>query len=156
MSEEEGFVTDMGGNIAGVSDIPEECWPFLVEFYDRDTGVVYHSVEVTAPGVLEVPPATKFGVPLGRGEVRITFADGTGHDTMEDSVDGHQTAHSLQFVPEAELYPATFNILVDGNVVFTTTLEEPGYISVPNSVFEMDHTTLETEFITADGVTHRD
>lgn len=52
-------------------DLPASAYPFRVEALN-EAGRVVWSVEVTAPGVVEIPALAKFFGPIS---TRVTFAD---------------------------------------------------------------------------------
>lgn len=52
-----------------------ECkYPMTVEFIAELTGNVVHTIQVTGPGVMKVPPLAGEHGPIG---VRVTYGDGT-------------------------------------------------------------------------------
>ncbi len=61
-------------------DLPEDCFPFVVEFYNPATSETVHSITVEKP-----PPGNKVAVPIPplakqlgyKVNVRIKFANGT-------------------------------------------------------------------------------
>lgn len=59
-------------------DLPEESFPFTVEFFTAD-GTVVHTIRVSGPGAMEVPALGKIYGPVG---ARTTYADGVVHVTL--------------------------------------------------------------------------
>jgi hypothetical protein len=59
-------------------DLPEESYPFTVEFFTAD-GTVVHTIEVSGPGAIEVPALGTIYGPVG---ARAIYADGTVHVTQ--------------------------------------------------------------------------
>jgi hypothetical protein len=56
-------------------DIPEDQFPFTIEFLRSDTHEVVHTIVITEPGGMKVPPLRQqLGVPVN---VRITRKDGS-------------------------------------------------------------------------------
>lgn len=54
-------------------DLPADCFPFTMEFYDVDTKEIYEVIHVDGPGATKINPKPAH---VGRAGVKVRYANG--------------------------------------------------------------------------------
>lgn len=79
LREDQGYTdispADVGGAEVASFDLKEASFPFEIVFINKNTKEVWHSIHVTGPGVIDIPPGKQHGIK--ETEVLLKFPDGS-------------------------------------------------------------------------------